>query len=96
MHKKNQGPEGQGGVERDIEGVAMSSHYRAPQFDYTHLLSEVIQEPLPLKQKIPSAQPGVSLKPSSGQKTLEKQGEQHFSKTVFARERGNRALVIVL
>ena len=45
---------------------------------------EAIQEPLPMNQKNPSARTAVLLKPSPGQKTLERQGEERSSKSMFA------------
>ena len=47
--------------------------------------SEVIQEPLALKQTSPSERPAVSLEPSPGWRTPEKQGEACFSKSTFLR-----------
>ena len=44
-----------------------------------NVISEVIQEPLPLKQKIPSGRPAVLLKPFP-----EQYGEKRFNKSIFA------------
>ena len=85
LAKKNPGVGAPNGTLSVRSSGARSCCHRGRHSMSLSLFSEVIQEPLPVKQKIVLCATGrfTKLMPP-GQKTLEKHGEERFRRTTFA------------